>query len=80
MPRSASSFSISRYDRPKRRYQRAARTMTSDRNRKLANADRAQATHAGELRASPTHPVRSTIDGCNCEPAQALLAAAFPKP
>ena len=38
-PRSASSSSTSRYDRPKRRYQRTASTITSDGKRKPANAD-----------------------------------------
>src|SRR5215207_4579151 len=40
IPRSASSSSTSRYDRPKRRYQRTVRTMTSGGKRKPAKADR----------------------------------------
>ena len=40
MPRSASSSSTSRYDRPKRRYQRTASTITSGGKQKPAKADR----------------------------------------
>src|SRR5215204_2141271 len=39
MPRSASSSSTSRYDSPKRRSQRTARTITSDGKQKPAKAD-----------------------------------------
>src|SRR6266536_1115451 len=40
IPRSASNSSTSRYDSPKRRYQRTATTMTSGGKRKPAKADR----------------------------------------
>ena len=46
-PRSVSSSSTSRQDRPKRRYQRTARTMASDGNRKPENADRGGTTWRG---------------------------------
>src|SRR6266511_425889 len=43
IPRSARSSSTSRYDRPKRRYQRTASTITSGGKRKPAKADRGTA-------------------------------------
>src|SRR6266540_5176765 len=46
-PRSTSSSSTSRYDRPKRRYQRTAMTMTSGGKRKPAKADRGAGTGRG---------------------------------
>src|SRR5512132_4265798 len=41
IPRSASNSSTSRYERPKRRYQRTASTITSGGKQKPAKADRA---------------------------------------
>src|SRR5215208_6396778 len=62
MPRSASSSSTSRYDSPKRRSQRTARTITSDGKQKPAKADCAMVGRVDE-------------GSCDSLPAQGSLAA-----
>jgi hypothetical protein len=49
IPRSVSNSSISRYDRPKRRYQRTASTITSGGKRKPAKADRGTGAGSGRV-------------------------------
>src|SRR6266508_1047132 len=73
MPRSVSSSSTSRYDRPKRRYQRTAKTITSGGKRKPAKADRGAGAGRGRVLMSAVSPLGHDPSQCN-SPTRTLIA------